>query len=799
MPTSCIDLVISNLQNNSLSITSCPPLGSSDHLSIQGSIDLSAQSTAKEPLRKPPWTWNWNPEATDALRCSLEATPLLDLDEEQSCESIWTTWRSNLLQRAHLFCTAINLEARSPHHLSLRESPSLRRPWMTRELLSQIKLKHQLYRAYGRMRDTKSWQAFVKQRNLVTSLLRKAKSDFVESTAHLTDLTTSKDPYNAIDQPTPISTTNLHRMMKCLNTRPSNTIPDLQHNNETFTSSTDKATALNNFFISENKKSIAKEDQVVPPINMPRVSSGFLSAIQTTPHEVEKLLRSLDPTKSPGGDDIPTRLLKEVSHQVSPSLSHLFNLSFLRGELPQMWREATVTPLHKKGTKTSPTNYRPISLLSVVAKVQERIVHTRLYKHVDPHLPDDQSGFRKKDGTELQLLRLVHEISSDRDAGNAVAACFFDLSKAFDRVWHAGLLAKLEHMGVRDTALAWFKTYLCTRRQRVRVNDSTSPWQPIPAGVPQGSVLGPLLFVIYTADLPIACTNRHTKCSQFADDTALITTHPQYQLAQTYLQQAIDAAADWLKSWHLLVNPTKTVVMSFQRTQTLHLTLDNTQLTQVHTHRHLGLVIQSDLRWNNHIHNKINKARKTLFLLNRLRHTLNKTALTRIYKTYIRPILEYASLSLSNLPLSLHDKLERFQRRAARVCLRLPLFQHVHHTSLLFQLGLDTLSSRRQLRQITLAHNLHLNAVPPHLRNPRFCIPAGQPTVQLRHIRTYQLPTTKTTRHRDSPINASLSQYNRLPVDIRQARNIQTFKKSAAPLILSSICSCSSHPTFSFS
>ena len=181
---------------------------------------------------------------------------------------------------------------------------------------------------------------------------------------------------------------------------------------------------------------------------------------------------------------IPTRLLKEAASELAPSLSALFNLSFETGQTPQEWRDATVTLIHKKGTKSSPTNYRPISLLAVVFKVQERVVYNRLYSHIQQHLPTHQSGFRQRDGTVLQLARINHEISAHRDSGHHVSACFFDLSKAFDRVWHPGLLKKLFHYGVEAEAHIWLTGYLSGRRQRVQVDGTVSPWLGVPAGVP---------------------------------------------------------------------------------------------------------------------------------------------------------------------------------------------------------------------------------------------------------------------------------------------------------------------------
>ena len=309
----------------------------------------------------------------------------------------------------------------------------------------------------------------------------------------------------------------------------------------------------------------------------------------------------------------------------------------------------------------------------------ERCVHRRVLEHISPYLPNHQSGFRPRDGTVLQLSRLIHQISGNLDDSRKVHACLFDLSKAFDRVWHEGLLKKLKHFSICGPLFLWFKSYLLHRKQRVRVGTSLSDWLSVPAGVPQGSVLGPLLFVIYTINLPHACTNSHVVCSQFADDTALIATADTDLAAATHLQSSINAASAWLKAWHLLVNAGKTVTMKFSAKAGLVATsnyppfyVDGVALTAVSQHRHLGLIIQSDLRWNSHVAATISKSTKLLFLLWRLWPSLNPTAMALLYSTYIRPKLEYASNVLSSMSVTISDKLERFQRKAARVCLGLP-------------------------------------------------------------------------------------------------------------------------------
>ena len=219
---------------------------------------------------------------------------------------------------------------------------------------------------------------------------------------------------------------------------------------------------------------------------------------------MESLLARLDVKKAADDDGIPTLLLCVAAKYIAPQVHYLFNLSLKQGRLPDAWKPATIIPIYKKGDRTVVSNYRPISLLSALSKILERIVYKRVYKHVDPLIPDRQSGFRRKDGTVLQLTRLVHSLAEGLENKSVIANCYFDLSKAFDRVWHEGLLAKLAHAGIRGASLAWFEGYLKGRLQRVRVDTATSTWKLIPAGVPQGSALGHI-HIGSTQSHPIIC------------------------------------------------------------------------------------------------------------------------------------------------------------------------------------------------------------------------------------------------------------------------------------------------------
>ena len=644
LPSACLDLVISNISSEDLSVASLPPLGASDHIVISG--DIKYKTKQLNYVSKPNRTsWKWSQDAVGRLRQALLTTNLVpEVPHNRSVNGFWSHWKHKVISLAEQHCKT---PPRLPNSQQ-RQSPS--RPWITKDLLTGIKLKHKLYRTYLHDRSAHNWESFTSQRNKVTTMLRRAKSTFVLSQSH----------------PDNFSHSNLHKVVKCLKTKTCTPIPDLINQSQNAKTPLSKATMLNNFFIQQSQQSVSNNycNNEIPRINTTPTITSTLTNFKTTPTDVEDLLQQLDTSKSNGSDGIPTRLLKEAASELAPSLSALFNLSFETGQTPQEWRDATVTPIHKKGTKSSPTNYRPISLLPVVSKVQERVVYNRLYSHIQQHLPTHQSGFRQCDGTELQLARINHEISAHRDSGHHVSACFFDLSKAFDRVWHPGLLKKLFHYGVEAEAHIWLTGYLSGRRQRVQVDGTVSPWLGVPAGVPQGSVLGPLLFLTYTIDLPNACINDDTTCGQFADDTALIASTSSPQQTELQLQRAVTSAAKWLNDWHLLVNIDKTVTMTFYHDNRppAHLPtifLNDSPLKTVRQQRHLGVIFQHNLQWSTHVNNIINKSLKVLHMLTKLRNSLNSSALSYLYCTYIRPILEYACIAVTPLPHNILDRLER--------------------------------------------------------------------------------------------------------------------------------------------
>ena len=256
-------------------------------------------------------------------------------------------------------------------------------------------------------------------------------------------------------------------------------------------------------------------------------------SLSTSSTEVFDTLVKLKAGKAPGKDSITPELLSKCASGIANSLSLLFNRSFSECRIPRDWKEALVVPIHKGGSRTIPTNYRPIALLSVVSKVLEKIVHRRLTMFLQPVLSCKQSGFRKQDSTEFQLTRLVQHWSTAMDRSQFVGVLFLDIKKAFDRVYLPGLIYKLQSAGVRGNALNWFRNFLLDRRQRTIIGQSVSALEYLHAGVPQGAILSPLLFTLYMNDITASTCG---DVNLFADDTSAFTVSDSAQNLQLSLQ-----------------------------------------------------------------------------------------------------------------------------------------------------------------------------------------------------------------------------------------------------------------------
>ena len=349
------------------------------------------------------------------------------------------------------------------------------------------------------------WDKFRKLRNKVVSLIKESKRTCDENVAKKlkSDSLTSTDWWSTLK--TVISPTA------------TSSIPPLESNGRIYTDEQDKANLLNNYFKEQTLLDDSNTElPALPPYNI----ESTLNSIILTPLEVESVLKSLPIGKASGPNGLSNRILKELSKELAFPLCVLFNRSLSQGEVPRQWKEANICPIHKKDDPSLVSNYRPISLLNSEDKVFERLIFKHLYNHLRDNnvLSSLQSGFIQGDSTVNQLTFLYNTFCQALDMGKEVRVVFCDIRKAFDRVWHAGLLHKLKAADVQGELLKWFTNYLAERKQRVILPGVASDWTYILAGVPQGSILGPILFLIYINDI-VAEIGSNIRL--FADDTSL--------------------------------------------------------------------------------------------------------------------------------------------------------------------------------------------------------------------------------------------------------------------------------------
>ena len=747
---SLLDLVLVSNARLVDSVETLPPLGTCDHLPVLCKLKSSMRRVPSVPRNI--WCYEKaNFEKLNSVLFNADWSPILDAPDVNSS---WAAWLD-------IYLSAVRKHVPS----KIIKSPQPKLPWITASLEKEIKLKRSLFRQYKRSKADADRQLFNHQRNRVTKLLRKAERAYV--------LSLYRDSRSSAS---PTGSTSFWDFMRSLSGRTHRPpIPDLQHldpHKGLLSSPQEKAEALNSFFVQQSD--LHGRDSAPDVSDLP-INPEKFDTICTTPSEVYNILASLPKRKAPGMDGVTTRLLRETARTIAPSLAVLFNRSFSECSFPSQWKEALVVPVFKRGERSALTNYRPIALLSSVGKVCERVVFNKLYAFICPFLSDHQSGFRKRDGTGLQLVRLVQQWSEALDKSQYIGAVFFDLRKAFDRVWHKGLIAKLEVAGVHGPALSWFSSYLSERRQQTRVANAVSSASTLAAGVPQGAILSPLLFIIYVNDAPQATPG---SVNLFADDTSSFVVDSCPNRLSSRLQSCIDSLSKWFDRWLLSVNIQKSAVIAFrsvrQRPVSLGVSLNGQPVPQVTTHKHLGVIFNDTLTWDDHIHAVCSKASQRIGLLRRYSKRLPSLSIRHFYCTAIRPAMEYAAIAWCGLSASAEALLEKVQRRAARLICNIKLFSDTPHNILLARAGLQTLECRRRIEQAVFAFRfLHGGSLPQHLTLGLSHWLTAKPSAAktLRNANDFRLPRPHKKVLKLSPLYKCLSLWNGLSSDAKSSKS----------------------------
>lgn len=393
--------------------------------------------------------------------------------------------------------------------------------------------------------------------------------------------------------------------------------------------------------------------------------------------------------------------------------------------LPKQWKIGKVTPLFKTGSRNCPCNYRPISLTSNCCKILEHIIYTNLVNFLESNLffSTAQHGFRKSYSCETQLICFTHKLHQILDRSSHADCIFLDFSKAFDKVSHRLLLHKLNGLNLDNTLLKWIEFFLTNRSQFVVANQCCSGFSPVVSGVPQGSVLGPLLFLIYINDM---ASLLKSNVLLFADDCVVfreITSDNDANL----LQSDLNAVANWSKTWLMELNTKKCKVMRISRTKTVPppYYLNSVQLESVASYKYLGIHITTNLTWNLHTEHVISNANRMLGYLRRNFYQAPSSLKLTLYKTLIRPKMEYACSIWDPSQDKLVNALELVQNNSVRFILS-NYNRTASITAMKSNLAFQPLSVRRQISRLTLFHKLYYHPVlhdqfiaTPHYRSHR--------------------------------------------------------------------------------
>ena len=626
-------------------------------------------------------------------------------------------------------------------------------PWFSNELRRLMKTKRRRYNRYRTTGDVRDWEKYRKTRNEVSSKLRSAKAKYY-----------GDELGEAIENNSKAFWTHLKKLRK-----EDVGVADLKDEaGKLVTDSKSKAEMLNKQFVS-----VFTNESGQPP-SMESEPVEDCPPLIISEEGVEKLLRDLNPSKACGADNIPAWFLKMASKQLAPIFTNLFQSSIDSGVVPEEWRRANITALFKKGDRSDPGNYRPVSLTSVTCKVLEHIVHSHVMKHLESHsiLVDTQHGFRAKRSTESQLILTINDIAKTFDAKKNVDMAVLDFTKAFDKVPHRRLIHKLRHYGIRNSLSNWIKNFLSNRVQSVVVEGESSTSAAVLSGVPQGTVLGPLLFLIYINDLP---DELQSKCRLFADDCLVykeITSSADIDILKEDMQQL----EIWQDKWLMQFNPKKCSTVTFgTRNPPKHeYSFCNELLKSEDSTTYLGVEFNNTLSWNNQTQAATKKAQKVLGMIRRNLWSCPEKVKVTAYTSLVRPHLEYAAGAWCPYRKRNIKSLERIQRQAARFCKADYSREPGTVTKLLSDLKWETLETRRLIHRLSMMYKIRHELVE---------IPMSQHFVQNTrssrpHNQKYIRPATRIDAYKYSFFPASIKEWNKLPAHVVECATLEGFKAS---------------------
>ena len=658
-----LDLVITNMPERVQEVREEGRLGKSDHVMIVTEISVGRQ-TSENQLPLPDWRRaDWG-----AMQQELEDQNWTRQVMSSNTESAWKL----------LKCKVEELVRK---YVPVRRRRNQNRPvWMNQEILRAIRKKKRIWKKVRNMADKKE---FTEQEKITRNLIRNAKRKFEKKLASGNG-GNSRPFFSYVKQRT--------------KSRPS--IGPLKHGGSTITGNREMATLLNRCF----GEVFTREDRANIPDPAAMDLGSVLDNIHISVAAVRRKIKGLRAESAAGPDGLGPRILKELQEGLAPVLAHVFRRSLAEGTVPADWKKANVTPIFKKGSKGDPGNYRPVSLTSVACKLMESILRDAVTDHLDRNrlIRRSQHGFTKGRSCATNLLEFLEKVTLAADEGMAMDVVFLDFAKAFDKVPRERLLKKLHAHGVRGKLLSWVREWLTDRTQCVILNGESSSWIEVLSGVPQGSVLGPLLFLIFINDID-QVVEIIDIIKKFADDTKV------GQVMETdedrkKLQKALEELSNWASTWGMAFNVKKCKVMHFGSRNPKHqYTMGGQVLEVTEEERDIGVMVTNNLKPSTQCSKAARTAKAVLGQISRAFHYRDRHIFMRLYTQYVRPHLEFSTQAWA--PWMEGDKqvLEKVQRKAVGMVSGLSGREYEDR---LAELGLQTLEERRHQADMCLMHKI---------------------------------------------------------------------------------------------
>ena len=647
-------------------------------------------------------------------------------------------------------------------------------PWYTNEIRTAKRRRRKLERQWRRSRLEAHKELLKTQRNEVKALTDAAKTQYY--TGEVNKATNQKELFK--------TTNKLLYKQKC------STLP-------THTSKQDLAEKFATFFSDKIVKIRSNLGEVnldaALEYDTPFDGDSKLCAIKPASEaDILKLIKS-SPNKSCALDPLPTWLLKDCEESLLPVITRILNRSLCNGQMPLDLKTALLSPLIKKALLEANIlkNYRPVSNLAYLSKLIEKVVDDRFCSHLINHKLHEamQSSYQKFHSTETALLRVHNDLLQAVDSHGAAVLVLLDLSAAFDTVDHTILLTRLEHtMGITGKALQWFESYLKERTQCVVIDGIRSDQKELKYGFPQGSVLGPKLFLAYTQPLGKIARAHGVSFHLYADDTQIyMSFKPHLQSsaddAIKKINECVEAIKKWMSTNFLKLNDDKTEVIIFSRKTTR--TKPNTTPPAVRVGsseiqpkmqvRNLGVIFDSGLAMDKHVNNVCRKATFEIRNISKIRKYLTDQAAVTLIHAYITSRLDYCNSLLYGIPNNLMKKLQRVQNMAARVVSRTRKYDHI--TPVLRKLHWLPVRQRITFKILMMTYKALNGQAPTYICDMLKQYHPSRPLRSQSHHRLVE-PATNTKTYGDRAFsNAAPILWNRLPLQIKQAKTLENFKQ----------------------